>query len=149
MSRCVNCGIDLGRSRSDRRTCSARCRVALSRRLQPGGDVARGARHADDDADGRREVAQPGALDAGHEQDDGDEGGELEGGDGDDAALGVAARHDGVELGLDTHQRDGEGEGQEVGEHGDGDEGCHAIVRRMWITSVVSLLTTCTIPCRL
>jgi predicted nucleic acid-binding Zn ribbon protein len=31
--RCVNCGTDLGESRSDRRTCSPRCRVALSRRL--------------------------------------------------------------------------------------------------------------------
>jgi hypothetical protein len=38
--RCVVCGDWLdARSRSDRRTCSARCRVALSRRLgqQPGG----------------------------------------------------------------------------------------------------------------
>jgi hypothetical protein len=33
MGRCVNCGQDLGDSRSDRRTCSPKCRVALSRRL--------------------------------------------------------------------------------------------------------------------
>jgi predicted nucleic acid-binding Zn ribbon protein len=38
--RCVICGASLPeKSRSDRRTCSARCRVTLSRRLrqQPGG----------------------------------------------------------------------------------------------------------------
>jgi hypothetical protein len=139
MSRCVNCGIDLGRSRSDRRTCSARCRVALSRRLRPGGDVARGARHADDDGDARREDAQPGTADAGDEQDDGGEGGELEGGDGDDAALGVAARHDGVLLGADADGFDDGGEGEEVGEHGRGDEGGHAIAH----------LTNCALPCRL
>ena len=33
MKRCVICGVDLGKSRSDRRTCSARCRMVLSRRL--------------------------------------------------------------------------------------------------------------------
>ncbi len=34
MKRCVVCGASLReKSRSDRRTCSARCRVALSRRL--------------------------------------------------------------------------------------------------------------------
>jgi hypothetical protein len=34
--RCVICGDWLdARSRSDRRTCSAKCRVALSRRLKP------------------------------------------------------------------------------------------------------------------
>jgi hypothetical protein len=34
--RCVICGDRLdARSRSDRRTCSAKCRVALSRRLKP------------------------------------------------------------------------------------------------------------------
>lgn len=34
MARCVNCGTSLPRSsRADRRTCSARCRMALSRRL--------------------------------------------------------------------------------------------------------------------
>lgn len=34
MSRCVVCGTELPKgSRADRRTCSARCRVALSRRL--------------------------------------------------------------------------------------------------------------------
>jgi hypothetical protein len=40
MRRCVNCGKDLpGGSRTDRRTCSPRCRVALSRRLSKGGAV--------------------------------------------------------------------------------------------------------------
>jgi len=34
MKRCVICGASLGECRSDRRTCSAKCRVALSRRLR-------------------------------------------------------------------------------------------------------------------
>ncbi len=32
--RCMECGVELPKSRSDRRTCSPRCRMALSRRLK-------------------------------------------------------------------------------------------------------------------
>lgn len=69
MSRpCVICGVSLPeRSRSDRRTCSARCRVALSRRLRPRNPGSGGDRGDEEDAeDHPGEGGGEGVEEAGH-----------------------------------------------------------------------------------